>query len=98
LKNEEDFELGHKPDTGILCLRIKPEGFPGKHIQELQNLVYKQILAEGQRTISITRFDNKTYLRLVAISPSVTEKSVIETISIIRTTAQKLWKKYWITP
>jgi len=98
LENEEDFELGHKPDTGILCLRIRPEGFPHKHINELQDHVYKQILAEGQRTIAITRFDNKTYLRLVAISPSVTEKSVMETIQIIRITAQELWKKYWITP
>jgi len=98
LENEKDFELGHKPDTGILCLRIRPEGFPQKHLQELQDRVYKQILAEGQRTISITRFDNKTFLRLVAISPLVTEKSVMETISVIRTTAQELWKKYWITP
>ncbi len=98
LENEEDFELGHKPDTGILCLRIRPKGFPHKYLQELQDHVYKQILAEGQRTISITRFDNKTYLRLVAISPLVSETSMMETISIIRTTAQELWKKYWITP
>jgi glutamate/tyrosine decarboxylase-like PLP-dependent enzyme len=98
LKNEEDFELGHKPDTGILCLRIKPEGFPRQHLNELQDHVYEQILAEGQRTISITRLENKTYLRLVAISPLVTESSMMETISVIRKTAQELWKKYWITP
>lgn len=98
LENEEDFELGHKPDTGILCLRIKPEGFPLKHLNELQDHVYEQILAEGQRTISITRLENKTYLRLVAISPLVTESSMMETISVIRKTAQELWKKYWITP
>jgi len=98
LKKEKDFELGHKPDTGILCLRIKPEGFPLQHIDELQEQVYKKILAEGQRTISITRLENKTYLRLVAISPLVTESSIGETISNIRTTAQELWKKYWPTP
>ncbi len=98
LQEQEDFELVHKPDTGILCLRISPKGFPQKHLDELQDFVYKQILADGQRTISITRLDNKTYLRLVAISPHVTEEAVIETISVIRTTAQKLWKKYWITP
>ncbi len=98
LEKEEDFELGHKPDTGILCLRIKPEGFPPQHLNKLQDHVYKQILAGGQRTISITHLDNKTYLRLVAISPSITEKSVMETITVIRTTAQEQWKKYWITP
>jgi len=98
LEKEEDFELGHKPDTGILCLRIRPEGFPPQHLNKLQDHVYKQILAEGQRTISITQFDNKTYLRLVAISPSITEESVMETISFIRTTAKEQWKKYWITP
>lgn len=62
LETEEDFELGYKSDTGILCLRIRPERFPHNHLQELQDHVYKQILTEGQRTISITRFDNKTYL------------------------------------
>lgn len=98
LEKEEDFELGHKPDTGILCLRIKPEGFPRKHLNKLQDHIYKQILGEGQRTISITQLKNKTYLRLVAISPLVTESSMMETISIIRKTAKKLWKKYWITP
>jgi len=98
LEKEEDFELGHKPDTGILCLRIKPAGFPCEHLDELQNQIYNQILTEGQRTISITRFDNKTYLRFVAISPIVTETSMMATITIIRTEAQKLWKKYWITP
>lgn len=98
LENEEDFALGHKPDTGILCLRICPKGFPLERLDALQDLVYKQILADGQRTISITRFDNKTYLRLVAISPSVSEKSMMETITVIRATAQEIWKKYWITP
>jgi len=98
LKKEKDFELGHKPDTGILCLRIKPEGFPPQHLDNLQENVYRQILAEGQRTISITRLENKTYLRLVAISPLVTESSIGKTISNIRITAQELWKKYWLTP
>ncbi len=98
LENEEDIELGHKPDTGIFCMRISPKGFPQKHLNELQDFVYKQILADGQRTISITHFDDKTYLRLVAISPLVTEQAVMETISVIRTTAKKLWKKYWTNP
>ena len=98
LEKEEDFELGHKPDTGILCLRIKPNGFPRNHLDKLQDQVYKQILAEGQRTISITRLENNTYLRLVAISPLVTEYSMMKTISNIRKTAQELWKKFWITP
>ena len=98
LEKEEDFELGHKPDTGILCLRIRPKGFPPQHLDELQDHVYRQILEEGQRTISITRLDNKTYLRIVAISPIITVSSVMETISIIRNTAQNLWKKYWTMP
>jgi glutamate/tyrosine decarboxylase-like PLP-dependent enzyme len=28
LENETDIEIAHQPDTGILCFRLVPEGFP----------------------------------------------------------------------
>ncbi|GAJ14353.1 unnamed protein product, partial [marine sediment metagenome] len=38
----------------------------------------------GERTTSITKLDEKTVLRLVALSPSVTSKILMETISEAR--------------
>jgi L-2,4-diaminobutyrate decarboxylase len=84
LKEEEDIELCHQPDTGILCFRIVPQGFPEDKLSHLQKKIYERIMAEGKRTISMTRLDLKTVLRLVAVSPSVTRDSMLETISCVR--------------
>ena len=88
LKNEPDIELCHQPDTGILCFRIIPEGVPEKELDHLQQYIYKRIMTEGKRSISMTRLDNKTVLRWVAISPVVTPEALMDTIFYIRSTAR----------
>jgi L-2,4-diaminobutyrate decarboxylase len=85
LQGEGDIELWHQPDTGILCFRITPEGFPEEQLDQLQEYVYYRIMTEGKRSISITKLDHKTVLRLVAISPFVTSEALMETISSVRT-------------
>jgi glutamate/tyrosine decarboxylase-like PLP-dependent enzyme len=92
LKNEAEFELCHQPDTGILCFRIVPEGFPEKHLDQLQQFIYEEIMAGGKRSISLTKLDKNTVLRLVAISPEVTERALMETISHVRTLADEYQK------
>jgi glutamate/tyrosine decarboxylase-like PLP-dependent enzyme len=84
LKNEADVEIVHKPDTGILCFRLVPESFPEEKLDKLQEDIYERIMSGGERTISITKLDEKTVLRLVALSPSVTSKALKETISEAR--------------
>jgi len=84
LSNEKDIELCHKPDTGILCFRILPEGLPVHRQDELQKYIYDRIMKTGKRTIAITRLDGKTVLRIVVISPAITGKILTETIHFIR--------------
>jgi L-2,4-diaminobutyrate decarboxylase len=84
LKNEADVEIANKPDTGILCFRFVPESFPEENLDKLQEDIYERIMSGGERTISITKLDEKTFLRLVALSPSVTSKALKETISEAR--------------
>jgi L-2,4-diaminobutyrate decarboxylase len=93
LEKEPDIQLAHTPDTGILCFRIRPEGVPENRLDALQEYVYKKILSEGKRSISISKLDNKTVLRLVAISPSLTLAALLETIDNIRTIGAKYLKK-----
>jgi len=88
LKNEIDVEIAHEPDTGILCFRLVPEGFPEKELDRLQEQIYERIMSRGERTISITKLDARTVLRLVAISPSVTSNELMETISEARKQAR----------
>ena len=84
LKKETDAEIAHKPDTGILCFRLVPENFPEEKLNRLQEDIYERVMSGGERTISITKLDEKTVLRLVALSPSVTSKALKETISEAR--------------
>ncbi|MCJ7625718.1 MAG: aminotransferase class V-fold PLP-dependent enzyme [Anaerolineaceae bacterium] len=80
LVDEPGIELLHKPDLGILCFRITPAGFPLEQLNELQQYIYDRILAEGKRSVSITKLDNLTVLRFVAISPCVTSEALEETV------------------
>jgi L-2,4-diaminobutyrate decarboxylase len=84
LQHAEDIEVCHNPDTGILCFRITPRNVPEPQLDYLQRAIYDRIMAEGKRTISLTRLGKKTVLRLVAISPSVTSDALLETVSHVR--------------
>jgi len=84
IRNEKDIETGHYPDLGIQCFRVVPENLPDTRINELQNYIHKSLFNEGKRTLSITSLDNKTYLRLVAISPPVTLNAMKDTLSSVR--------------
>ncbi len=87
LKHEPDIELCLEPDTGILCFRVIPEGFPEDKLDHLQQYIYDKIMSEGKRSISLSKLDNKTILRLAAISPFVTNKALMETISNVKALA-----------
>jgi L-2,4-diaminobutyrate decarboxylase len=84
LENEADIEIAHQPDTGILCFRLVPEGFPEEELNRLQEHIYERIISGGERTLSITKLDEKTVLRLVALSSSVTSQAMMETVSEAR--------------
>ncbi|MGB2908446.1 MAG: pyridoxal-dependent decarboxylase [Candidatus Aminicenantaceae bacterium] len=89
LRDEPDIELCHTPHTGILCLRIMPEGLPEEELDALQLYVYERIKREAKRSISLTRLGNQAVLRLLALSPAVTEQSMLETIDHARDLAKE---------
>jgi len=89
LSNEPDIEVCHQPDTGLLCIRIIPANFPEDRLDQLQRYVYERIKKEGKRFISMTRLGDKTALRLLAISPSVTSRALMDTIVTTRRIANE---------
>lgn len=89
LESEPDVEVAHRPDTGILCFQVIPEGFPEEELNDLQEHIYEKIMSGGKRTISITKLDDKTVLRLVAVTPKVTCQSLMQTVSEARELAQE---------
>jgi L-2,4-diaminobutyrate decarboxylase len=52
LAGAPDVEICHKPDTGILCLRLVPEGVPRERLDALQLHIYDRIQAAGERSVS----------------------------------------------
>jgi glutamate/tyrosine decarboxylase-like PLP-dependent enzyme len=88
LLEQPDIEPLHRPDTGIVCFRVVPEGVGEDRLDSLQQHVYESFLAGGRRSISITQIDGRAVLRLVAISPGVTFEDVVETVEEVRTAAE----------
>jgi L-2,4-diaminobutyrate decarboxylase len=86
----DGFELLLLPDLGILCFRVMPNGFPEEMLNQLQQYIMDKIMAEGKRTISVTKLDGITALRLVAISTSVSSEDLKETVNY----AQKLANQF----
>jgi hypothetical protein len=50
----------------------------------LQEQIYRVILREGRRMVSVTSLGGKAALRAVAISPGVTAGSLLETVAEVR--------------
>lgn len=92
LQKDPDIELCHNPDLGILCIRLTPEGFPKMQLDQLQQYVYDRTKTEGKRSISLTRIQNKTVLRLVIINEHITPETIMETIEYIRALAKEYHK------
>ena len=88
LQEEPDIETGHIPDTGILCFRILIKGASLEKANRLQESVYKKIMGQGHRTISITKLEDKVFLRLAALNPHVTSSDLRETIELSRSLAK----------
>jgi glutamate/tyrosine decarboxylase-like PLP-dependent enzyme len=88
IKDQPDLEPLHEPDTGILCFRLIPEGFPEADLDRLQEFIYQRTLAEGKRIISVSQVGGKASLRAVSIIPEVTEEALLETVAEARRMAK----------
>lgn len=84
LQEQPDFELCHQPDSGILCFRMVPAGWAETAVETLQRTLYDKVMASGERSISITKLDGKTVLRVVSVSPYTHFKDYLETIEALR--------------
>jgi glutamate/tyrosine decarboxylase-like PLP-dependent enzyme len=93
LEGAPDVELCHRPDTGILCLRLVPEGIPPAGLDALQLGIHDRIRESGERSISLTRIGGRTALRFAVVSPAVTVGSLMETVEAARAIAREIPSK-----
>jgi glutamate/tyrosine decarboxylase-like PLP-dependent enzyme len=76
-----DVELLHKPDTGVLCFRVKQPIMSEKEIDRLQEHICRTIGRKGRRVLSVTRMEGRPVLRVVAVTPEVTTGALVGTLS-----------------
>jgi len=88
LAGAPDVEVCHIPDTGILCLRLVPEGVAAERLDALQVRIYERMQASGERSVGITRINGRIALRFVAVSPAVTTASLLESVAAARDLAK----------
>ncbi|MFC2158195.1 pyridoxal phosphate-dependent decarboxylase family protein [Acidobacteriota bacterium] len=80
MRNLPEIEVVHPPDTGILCYRIVPRGVGEADLNALQEKVYEKIQCGGTRSLSMTKLDGKSVLRLVALTAVVVTDDLMETV------------------
>lgn len=90
IKRHYEIELSHEPDTGILCFRIIPQNMPENQYNTLQKFLYETVKKEGKKSIAITQTGDKSVLRIVAISPVVTNDAILETLSYLLLLAKSM--------
>ncbi len=90
LKNDKEIKLFHKPDLGILCIRIVPQNVPKSNLNKLQKEIFEQIKYEGKHSISLTKLEQKWVIRLVVLNEAVSVDSIMETIEYTKKIAYKL--------
>lgn len=64
-----------------------PEGFPGEHLDALQNFLYDKLLEEAQRSVSFTRIKTKAALRFLILTPEQTFAEIVKALDYLRALA-----------
>jgi len=89
LKRDSDIVLCNKPETGILCFRVKSEKSQENQMNNFQQQIYNKVNSKGSHSISLTKLGEKVVLRLVAVSPTKVE-TLMKTISYVKEIARKI--------
>ena len=85
---KDEIEIMNKPDTGVICFRVRPMVIGETDLCKLQEYVYNEASLEGARAISTASIEGKKVLRLVSVSPEVTVRALKSTILSIKETAK----------
>ena len=82
-----DIRLWHRPDTGILCFQVTPHHVKSSVWSELQSVIYRRVLDDGMRSLSLTTLGDARVLRIVSVAPDVTVKELLKTVELARAMA-----------
>jgi L-2,4-diaminobutyrate decarboxylase len=90
LEKQPDVETCHAPDTGVLCFRFVQNDMSVADLDGFNRRIFEAVNRKGERAVAITELDGRPALRLVAVSPSVTARDLVETVEELRRTGRAL--------
>ena len=82
LNAQSDFEIAHKPMSNILCFRYAPH--KSGDLNELNTIIRKQLLENGDFYIVQTVLNGNLYLRVTIMSPYTDMSDLIDLTEEIR--------------
>ena len=89
LQDNSEIELCNKPETGILCFRMKKENMNQSQLNNFQQRIYDEVNKEGEYSISLSKLDERSVLRLVAIAPTSVE-TLMKSIEYVKDIAKQI--------
>ncbi len=89
LQKDSEIELCNIPETGILCFRLKNESMNQSKLNSYQQRIYDEVNKDGKFSISLTKLDDRSVLRLVAIAPTTVE-TLMKSIEYVKEKAKQI--------
>ncbi|KZS42903.1 pyridoxal-dependent decarboxylase [Aquimarina aggregata] len=87
IKDDDNFEIAHKPELSTLVFRYKANGVEEDTIHNTINLYIKNTLFKsGQASIASTKLNDKTYLKFTLLNPKSTINDLLSIIAMIKET------------
>jgi len=87
IKDDDNFEIAHKPELSTLVFRYKANGVEEDAIHNTINLYIKNTLFKsGQASIASTKLNDKTYLKFTLLNPKSTINDLLSIIAMIKET------------
>ena len=84
IESSDDFDLAVKPDSNIVCFRLKPKDLSDKDLNALNNLIRNRLKENGRFYIVQTSINGNTFLRVSIMNPFTTIEILKELLAEIR--------------
>jgi diaminobutyrate decarboxylase len=86
----EGLELLVEPQFASVLFRVKPQGYPDKFVDSLNQNVADELFARGEANIGVTKVNGVQSLKMTLLSPVATFEDVQNLLSLVLAEAERI--------
>ena len=86
----EGLELLVEPQFASVLFRVKPQGYPDKFVDNLNQNVADELFARGEANIGVTKVNGGQSLKMTLLSPVATFEDVQNLLSLVLAEAERI--------